>query len=206
MILGNEELSYSSNSAVILLEGEYTLPVLINTHNLTLTFNSSNTDVATISSEGIININGNGTTTISAVFAGNSTYDPKTVSYVLVVDIVKYLDYKGLSTFKEKLDEEREELENSISNVNTRVDQLQIVNVKQISTNTNSSCSITGAANSGKTEYVIYTNSSSSDVIITVPTTYLTPSGADLILTCKPTGYCEVSYINSNGVIYARGL
>ena len=206
MILGNEELSYSSNSAVVLLEGEYTLPVLINTHNLTLTFNSSNTTVATISSEGTITINGNGTTTISAVFAGNSTYDPKTVSYVLVVDIVKYLDYKGLSTFKEKLDEEKEELENSISNVNTRVNQLQTIDVRQISTKTNSSCSITGAANSGKIEYIIYTNSSSSDVIITVPTTYLTPSGTNLILTCKPSGYCEVSYINSNGVIYARGL
>lgn len=103
-----------------------------------------------------------------------------------------YLDWEGLQEYHSKIINE--------------IEKLQVVNVQSISTNTTSSCSITGSENSGKIEYVIYTNSSNSDVIITIPTTYKTPSGSSVILTCKPSGYCEVSYINANGVIYARGL
>lgn len=78
--------------------------------------------------------------------------------------------------------------------------------VVAITTNTSSSCSITGGSNDGKTQTIIYTNSTASDLTVTVPTTYQTPDGQAIELTCKAGGYCEVSYINVNGTIYARGI
>jgi hypothetical protein len=101
--LTEEELSYSSNAVAIYKENQYTFPVLTNTHNLELTFNSSNTNVATINSSGTVSIVGNGTTTISATFAGNDDYNAKTISYTLTVDVKKYLDYQGLQTYHKNL-------------------------------------------------------------------------------------------------------
>ena len=80
------------------------------------------------------------------------------------------------------------------------------MSVVAISVNTSSVCSITGAGNSGKSETIIYTNSGSSDKTVTVPTTYKTPDGKAIELTCPAGGYCEVSYLNISGTIYARGL
>jgi hypothetical protein len=74
-----------------------------------------------------------------------------------------------------------------------------------ITTATSSSCNITGSGNVGKSETIVYTNSTASDIVVTVPTTYKTPDGAALEITCKAGGYCEVNYINIGGVIYARG-
>lgn len=71
---------------------------------------------------------------------------------------------------------------------------------------TSSSCSITGSSNSGKQQTIIYTNSGTSNLIVTVPTTYKTPDGAAIELTCPGGGYCEVNYLNIGGTIYARGL
>lgn len=78
--------------------------------------------------------------------------------------------------------------------------------VEPITSNTSSSCSITGSSNDGKSQTIIYTNSTSSDLTVTVPTTYNTPDGAAIELTCKAGGYCEVNYLNIGGTIYARGL
>lgn len=75
-----------------------------------------------------------------------------------------------------------------------------------ITGNTSSSCSITSYGDDGKAETVIYYNSGSSDVTVTVPTTYQTPDGAAIELTCKVGCYCEVSYLHIGGTIYARGL
>jgi len=81
------------------------------------------------------------------------------------------------------------------------------MSVVAISVNTSSVCSITGAGNSGKSETIIYTNSGSSDLTVTVPTTNIqTPDGQAIELTCPAEGYCEVSYLNIGGTIYARGL
>ena len=78
--------------------------------------------------------------------------------------------------------------------------------VTAISANTSSSCTITGASNSGKSQTIVYTNSTQSDLVVTVPTTYSTPDGNAIELTCVAGGYCEVNYININGTIFARGL
>lgn len=80
------------------------------------------------------------------------------------------------------------------------------MSVVAISADTSSTCNITGAGNSGRTETIIYTNSGSSDLTVTVPTTYQTPDGQAITLTCPAGGYCEVSYINISGIIYARGV
>lgn len=72
--------------------------------------------------------------------------------------------------------------------------------------NTSSSCSITGNINAGKAETRIYYNDTNSELTVTVPTTYETPDGEAIELTCPVGGYCEVSYLNFYGVIYARGL
>lgn len=78
--------------------------------------------------------------------------------------------------------------------------------VSAISSNTSSTCSITGSGNAGKIQTIIYTNSTSSDLTVTVPTTYTTPDGAAIELTCPSGGYCEISYLNIGGTIYARGV
>lgn len=81
-----------------------------------------------------------------------------------------------------------------------------VMSAVAIQADTSSSCSITGDGNSGKTETIIYTNSGSSDLTVTVPTTYQTPDGQAIELTCPAGGYCEVNYINIGGTIYARGI
>lgn len=72
--------------------------------------------------------------------------------------------------------------------------------------NVSSSCSITGVSNDGMMETIIYVNGGSSDYIVSVPTVYSTPNGAALEITCPSGGYCEVSYLNIDDTIYARGL
>ena len=84
--------------------------------------------------------------------------------------------------------------------------EVMSISAVAINANTSSSCSITGSSNAGKAQTIIYTNSGSSDVTVTVPTTYQTPDGAAIELTCPVGGYCEVSYLNIGGTIYARGL
>ena len=83
--------------------------------------------------------------------------------------------------------------------------EVMSISTVAISANTSSSCSITGSGNAGKAQTIIYTNSGSSDVTVTVPTTYKTPDGKAIQLTCPKNGYCEVSYLNIGGTIYARG-
>ena len=84
--------------------------------------------------------------------------------------------------------------------------EVMSISTVAISANTSSSCSITGSGNAGKAQTIIYINSGSSDLTVTVPTDYTTPDGAAIELTCKAGGYCEVSYLNIGGAIYARGL
>jgi len=84
-------LNYSENNITITGE-EYTLPELTNGNNVSLTYNSSNVNVATIDDNGNITLTGNnGSTVISAIFRGNDIYNPKTVNYTLTVSIMKDL-------------------------------------------------------------------------------------------------------------------
>ena len=60
-------------------------PTLTNPHNLTVSYTSSKEEVATINANGDITLVGAGTTTISAIFEGNDTYEASTVTYSLTV-------------------------------------------------------------------------------------------------------------------------
>ena len=59
---------------------------LTNSHSVSVTYESSNTDVATIASDGTVTIKGAGNATITARFAGNSTYCADEASYTLTVN------------------------------------------------------------------------------------------------------------------------
>ena len=93
---------------------------------------------------------------------------------------------------------------------NTNIHLLQIVSAVTVSSDmSNVTCpnSITGGSNNGAQALVVYENSgSTTDYTITVSTLYKTPDGNQLVLTCPANGYCEVSYVNINGTIYARGI
>lgn len=102
-----------------------------------------------------------------------------------------------------------------------------IENVIEISTNVTSTCTITGAANNGHCQTIIYRNitetvenpdydendptseqylSEETDLYVSIPSNFVTPGGTQIVLLCPIGGYCEVSYLNVNGTIYARGL
>ena len=69
-------------------DGEYTLPTLTNPNNVTVTYSSSNEDVAVVddtTGEVVVETSAEGTATITATFAGNSTYKPATVSYTITI-------------------------------------------------------------------------------------------------------------------------
>ena len=81
------ELSFSAGSATAVLGQPFTGPTLDNPNNLTVTWNSMNTAVATVdATTGEVNLLAAGGTYIRAVFAGNDQYKAKTVSYELTVE------------------------------------------------------------------------------------------------------------------------
>lgn len=83
--------AYAENSGVLA-----DAPELINTHNLTVTYTSSNTEKVTVSEEGVVTVvmqYGKGVPemiTITASFAGNDLYNAKESSYTLEVDLPQY--------------------------------------------------------------------------------------------------------------------
>ena len=87
--LKDAQFAWSAATAEATMGASNTFPDLINTLPVTVTYESSNTDAATIAADGTITLVAPGTTTISAKFAGGevsgTTYAPKTVTYALTV-------------------------------------------------------------------------------------------------------------------------
>lgn len=82
-----DKLKWSNTSATVTKDaGDNVFPTLTNSLLLSVTYESSNTNVATITNAGAVTIVSAGTTTIKAIFAGNDTYKAKTVSYELTVN------------------------------------------------------------------------------------------------------------------------
>ena len=53
---------------------------------------------------------------------------------------------------------------------------------------------------------VIYTNTTGEERTVTIPAArYRTPDGQDIVLAVPISGYAEASFLNINGVVYARG-
>jgi hypothetical protein len=79
-------ISWSKANATVTIDGnDNVYPELNNPNNLTVNYTSSKEDVATINNNGVIALVGAGTTTISAIFEGDDTYEAATVSYSLTV-------------------------------------------------------------------------------------------------------------------------
>lgn len=82
----DSEISYSSETASVILGEEYELPTLNNPNNLPVNYASSNSTVASINEYGIVTIGEKaGTTEISASFTGNDEFKAYTAKYVLTV-------------------------------------------------------------------------------------------------------------------------
>ena len=82
----NAKVEYSAETATATFGAEATLPTVSTTPtDLPLTYESSNTAVATVNENGEVSIVGAGETTIKAKFAGNDNYNAAEDSYVLTV-------------------------------------------------------------------------------------------------------------------------
>jgi hypothetical protein len=81
-------LSYSSESVTLTLGDAFIAPTLSNPNNLTVTYESSNTGLATVTPAGIVSLvdGATGTATITASFAGDDTYKAGSASYTITVN------------------------------------------------------------------------------------------------------------------------
>lgn len=86
-VRANAGLSWSNTYVEILLDASsYTLPTLSNPNSLTVSYDKTG-DVASVTSTGVVTVNTgtSGTSTIKAIFAGNTDYKPQTVTYTIEV-------------------------------------------------------------------------------------------------------------------------
>lgn len=80
-------LSFSSSSATAVVGDAFTEPTLSNPNSLSpITWESDNTSVATVDSNGKVTAISSGSAKVSATFRGNATYRAQTVSYDLTVE------------------------------------------------------------------------------------------------------------------------
>lgn len=85
---GDAGLSYETTAYYVTVGGTFDAPALTNPHDLTVTYSSSDTEVATVNAEtgGVTLGSKVGTTTITASFAGNGEYNAASASYTLTVE------------------------------------------------------------------------------------------------------------------------
>ena len=80
-------MSFSPNAVTIVEGQEFTAPTLTNAAGLTIvSYESSNTDVATVDGEGNVEIVGVGSATITATGAGNDNYNGTSATYTITVE------------------------------------------------------------------------------------------------------------------------
>ncbi len=78
-------ISYTNSSVLACkIDGTYS-QALTNPNSLSVSYSSSDTDVATVASNGTVTLSKAGTVTITASFAGDETYKPGSASYTLTV-------------------------------------------------------------------------------------------------------------------------
>ena len=91
-------LSYEETEFTIDFGDDFTAPTLTNPYNLTVSYASDNTDVATVADNGDVTIKGVGTATITASFAGNDDYKAGSASYTLTVNEAPVVPAEGEKT------------------------------------------------------------------------------------------------------------
>ena len=81
------EISYAVTEFEAEVNGDFTAPVLVNPNELTVTYSSSDSDIASVDENtGEVEIGAKeGTVTITATFAGDDNYEPATASYTIKV-------------------------------------------------------------------------------------------------------------------------
>ncbi len=102
--LGDNDLKWSAESADVTYGADNNIfPTLTNTHNVAVTYESTNTNAATIDANtGVITLKDVTLTTyIKAIFAGNDDYLPKTVGYTLNVSKAPFAIRDGIFDFVE---------------------------------------------------------------------------------------------------------
>ena len=83
--LKDNELAYSAETCEATIGGENEFPTLTNPNDLAVTYDSENPAVATVDENGIVEPIAEGTTKITATFAGDDTYKAGSVFYTLTV-------------------------------------------------------------------------------------------------------------------------
>ena len=87
VLKGSDGIAWSASSCTVKTDDtSYNLPTLSNPGNQTVSYASSNENVATISSAGDVTIVAEGTTTITATSEANDAYEAASVSYDLTVE------------------------------------------------------------------------------------------------------------------------
>jgi hypothetical protein len=81
----DDGLYFSETEVTATIGEEFTTPTLANPKSLPITWTSSDEQVATVNASGEITLLAAGTTTITAIFAGNDEYEANSVSYTLTV-------------------------------------------------------------------------------------------------------------------------
>ena len=79
-------LEYAETAVAKTVGDDVFVNTLTNPNSVDVTYESSDTDVAEVASDGTVTIKAQGTTTITASFEGNPTYKPASVSYELTVN------------------------------------------------------------------------------------------------------------------------
>lgn len=94
-------LAWSATSANVTYGADNNIfPTLTNPNGVSVTYSSSNTNAATISSSGVITLKDvTAATTISAIFAGNDDYKDQTVTYELNVTAAPFSIQDGIFDF-----------------------------------------------------------------------------------------------------------
>lgn len=91
--------------------------------------------------------------------------------------------------------------------VNTMINNKVRISTSSVTRSTNNlQPATTSNLEAGQQMHVIYVNMGSDDYTISFVTTYKTPDGQPLTLTCPNGGYCEANFIKVGNNIYARGL
>lgn len=82
------EIAFNQTTYTVNIGGDFTAPTLTNPHSLTVTYTSSNEDVALVdetTGEVVLDTQAKATVTITATFAGNDTYKAGSASYTINV-------------------------------------------------------------------------------------------------------------------------